>query len=427
MNARRARPSAPGVAAAVALAFAYGCSGEIATTPSGTAGDSARGGRGGSGGSGGSSGSVGGGGGSATAGEAGGGLAGSTGGGIAGSTGGNGASGGAAGSGSSGSGGTAGRGGTGGAAGGAGTSGANGGRGGNPGTGGGAGSGGAGGGGRGGSGGGGRGGTGGTGGSGGGAGRGGTGGTGGSAEMQPYKGVANSPCAARQMLGVTWYYNWTQSEEACGNGQGGQFVPMIWGHTGNEQSATGISNSITSFVNKGWGFVLGFNEPDNPSQSNIPVATAIALWPSFDNPAIKIGTPGTAANASPGMAWFTNYMNMLNANTALRADFLAIHWYGWNAGSCNATASELESYIRWAENFAGNRPIWITEWGCLNQSAPDVQTVVTFFNGAVAMFARHPRVVRYAWYPWATNHALVDSSGALTPLGTAFAAAPAYK
>lgn len=431
MNARRARPSARGIVVAVALAFAFGCSGEIATTPSGTAGDSARGGSGGE--STGGAGAVGSGG---SAGTTGGGLAGSTGGGIAGSTGGNGANGGAAGSnggtgsGLSGSGGAAGRGGSGGATGGGGTGGANGGRGGNAGTGGGGGSGGAGGGGSGGSGGAGRGGTGGGGSGGagrGGSGGGGTAGTGASAAMQPYKGVANSPCAARQMLGVTWYYNWTQSEEACSNGQGGQFVPMIWGHTGNEQSATGIATSITSFVNKGWGFVLGFNEPDNPSQSNIPVATAISLWPSFDNPAIKIGTPGTAANANPGMAWFTSYMNMLNANTALRADFMAIHWYGWNAGSCSAAASELESYVRWAENFAGNRPIWITEWGCLNQSAPDVQTVVNFFNGAVAMFARHPRVARHAWYPWATNHALVDSGGALTPLGTAFAAAPAYK
>jgi hypothetical protein len=227
---------------------------------------------------------------------------------------------------------------------------------------------------------------------------------------------------------VTWYYNWTQTEsEPCSNGQGGVFVPMIWGHTGNEQSATGISNSITSFVNKGYGFVLGFNEPDNTGQSNIPVAAAISLWPSFNNAAIKIGTPGTAANANPGMAWYSSFMNMLNADTALRADFMAIHWYGWNAGSCNATASELESYIKWAEGFAGNRPIWITEFGCLNDSAPDVPTVVTFFNGAVAMFAKHPRLVRYAWYPWATNLALVDSAGALTALGTAFAAAPAYK
>ena len=106
-------------------------------------------------------------------------------------------------------------------------------------------------------------GAGGRGGTGGGAGSSGASGTGGGA-MPPYKGVANSPCAARKMLGVTWYYNWTQTEsEPCSNGQGGQFVPMIWGHTGNEQSATGIASSITSFVNKGYGFVLGFNEPDN--------------------------------------------------------------------------------------------------------------------------------------------------------------------
>ncbi|HXU06109.1 MAG TPA: glycosyl hydrolase [Polyangia bacterium] len=406
----------------VALAHAWGCGGDSVTSTPGTGGGSARGGSAG-GEAGGTTGSAGTSGGAGTSGDAG-----TTGG--AGTIG-HGGTTGSAGSGATGAAGRGGVSGMSGSSGGAGAGGGTAGAGGATATGN-AGSGGGGGGGRGGRGGttgaagaGGRGGTGG----GGGAGTTGVGGGAGAAVgMQPYKGVANSPCAARTILGVTWYYNWAQTEsEPCSNGQGGQFVPMIWGHTGNEQSATGIANSITSFVNKNYAFVLGFNEPDNTGQSDIPVATAISLWPSFDNPAIKIGTPGTAANQNPGQAWFTSFMTMLNANTSLRADFMAIHWYGWNAGSCNATASELESYIRWAENFAGNRPIWITEFGCLNQSAPDVQTVTTFFNGAVAMFAKHPRVVRYAWYPWATNHALVDSSGALTALGTAFAAAPAYK
>jgi hypothetical protein len=260
------------------------------------------------------------------------------------------------------------------------------------------------------------------------SGRGGTSGNDGGPTMQPYKGVANSPCAARTALNVSWYYNWTQREtEPCSNGSGGEFVPMLWGHTGAEQSASGISSAIATMVSRGYKTVLGFNEPDNPSQSNIPVATAISLWPSFDNAAIRVGSPGTAANASPGQAWFTNFMNQLNANQSLRADFLAIHWYGWNAGSCDANASQLENYIRWAERFAGNRPIWITEWGCLNQSAPDATTVINFFKGAVAMFARHPRIERYAWYPWATNCGLNDASGNLTALGREYAAAPAYK
>jgi hypothetical protein len=157
------------------------------------------------------------------------------------------------------------------------------------------------------------------------------------------------------------------------------------------------------------------------------VATAISLWPSFNNAAILVGTAATSANSN-GQSWFTSYMNQVNASpTTLRADFIAMHWYGWNAGSCDAKASQLESYIKFIEGFSGNRPIWLTEWGCLNDSAPDTQTVVSFYNGALAVFARHPRIQRYAWYPWSTNNELNNSDGSLTALGQAYAAAPAYK
>jgi hypothetical protein len=259
--------------------------------------------------------------------------------------------------------------------------------------------------------------------------------------QQPFKGVANSPCADRTKLNTSWYYNWEQTTtEACSNGAGGVFVPMIWGHTGSEQSASGISSAVASFVSKGYPYVLGFNEPDNCTQSNIPVdsthpnssctavsSNAINLWPSFLNSAIKTVSPAAQANTS-GQAWTTTFFGDVNANsTALRTDVIGLHWYGWNAGSCDATASQLASYISWAEGIAGNRPIWLTEWGCLNLSAPDVQTVVNFYNAALAVFARHPRVQRYAWYPWSTNLALTNSDGSLTALGTAYAAAPAYK
>ncbi len=250
---------------------------------------------------------------------------------------------------------------------------------------------------------------------------------GGNANGAPFKGVANSPCAARTALNVSWYYNWTQGEsEPCTDGSGGDFVPMIWGHPGDEQDAQGIANDVASFVSGGYEYVLGFNEPDNSGQANILVDDAIGLWPSFDVAGIQVGSPATSANAA-GQAWFTDFTTQLNADTDLRADFLAIHWYGWNAGSCDAGATQLESYISWVENIAGNRPIWITEWGCLNQSAPDVQTVVDFYNGALAAFARHPRVERYAWYPWATNCGLVNDDGSLTALGEAYSAAPAYR
>ena len=253
-------------------------------------------------------------------------------------------------------------------------------------------------------------------------------GAGGAGGTVPFKGVANSPCADRTALNISWYYNWEQTEnEACSNGKGGVFVPMIWGHTGSEQSASGITSSISSFVSKGYPYVLGFNEPDNSTQSNIAVATAVSLWPSFLNPAIKTVSPAAQANTT-GQAWFTTFIGDVNANsTGLRTDVIGLHWYGWNAGSCDAAASQLNGYLNWAEGFAGNRPIWLTEWGCLNLSAPDVQTVVNFYKGALAVFAKHPRVQRYAWYPWSTNLALTNSDGSLTALGTAYAAAPSYK
>jgi hypothetical protein len=261
---------------------------------------------------------------------------------------------------------------------------------------------------------------------------GGSGGTG----VKPFKGVANSPCAARTLLKTAWYYNWEQAEkDPCTGGAGGEFVPMIWGHKGAEQTASSITTAVAGFVTRGHQHVLSFNEPDNcptppattGGQSCIPVATALSLLPAFDNPAIRVGSPATAANANPGQAWFNGFMSMLNADPSLRVDFLAIHWYGWNAGSCDPSATQLENYVKYAEAFAGNRPIWITEFGCLNQSNPDAATVEAFFKGAVAMFARHPRIERYAWYPWTTNNQLNNSDGSLTSLGTAFAAAAAYK
>jgi hypothetical protein len=254
-------------------------------------------------------------------------------------------------------------------------------------------------------------------------GTGGTAGAGGAA-AEPFKGVANSPCAARQALKVSWYYNWEQTEtEPCSDGSGGVFVPMVWGHTGSEQSSSGIMSAVASFVGKHQPYVMGFNEPDNSSQSNIPVATAISLWPSFLNPSIQVVSPATQANTT-GQTWFSSFMDQVNS-ASLRVDVVGIHWYGWNSGSCESNASTLESYIKGIEKITGDRPIWITEWGCLHDSAPDTQTVVKFFQGAITMFAKHPRIRRYAWYPWSTNNELNNSDGSLTDLGKVFASEPA--
>jgi hypothetical protein len=224
-------------------------------------------------------------------------------------------------------------------------------------------------------------------------------------------------------MNVSWYYNWMGSEnEACAQANGVEYVPMTWG----ADTAANIKTAVAGFASKGSKYVLGFNEPDNTTQSNVSVASALALLPAYDSPTIAIGTPATQANTT-GQAWFTQYMAGVAANTTLRADFIAIHWYGWNAGSCDAAASQLESYIKYAEGFPGNRPIWLTEWSCLYQSAPTAAGVIAFFNGALAVFAKHPRLARYAWYQWSPNCEVYNTDDTLTELGKVYAAAPAKK
>jgi Glycosyl hydrolase catalytic core len=242
-----------------------------------------------------------------------------------------------------------------------------------------------------------------------------SGGSAGALGASAYKGVANSECADLTTLNVSWWYNWTLSPGGCDKDE---FVPMISGK--NEKTPDAVAGALSSLANAGYHTVLGFNEPNKVDQANMTVDQVVTLWPSItSNPAIVVGSPSVSADAR---SWFEDFMAEVDAG-GLRVDFVTIHWYGWNAGSCN-TANELENHIVWAEQFG--LPIWITEWGCMNQSNPTPEVVEAFYPQAIAMFAEHPLVVRYAWYPWNTNNELVDT-GALTDLGNLFAAAPATK
>jgi hypothetical protein len=241
-------------------------------------------------------------------------------------------------------------------------------------------------------------------------------GTGGSSGNPPYKGVANSPAADLTALGATWCYNWTTSPQAsdCNNPL---FVPMIWG--GGD-----VAGALKAIGAAGYKTVLGFNEPNKTTQSNMTVDAAIALWPAMtSNPNIRVGSP---AVSDDGRAWLESFMTQVKAK-GLRVDFIAMHWYGWNAGSC--TSGQLEGAINWASKW--NLPIWITEFGCMGSSNPDEQTLLTFFNNSIAMLKNHPLIERYAWYPWNTynNLYVAGTTGVrtMTALGSAFLAAPQYR
>ena len=237
------------------------------------------------------------------------------------------------------------------------------------------------------------------------------------AGTQPTKGLgfnlAGSSCDDLKTLGLSWFYAWSATNP-CPTATI-EFVPQVWG---SWTKLTWVPTPAKA-VAKGAKALLGFNEPDGAGQANLTVDEAIALWPEMNLPGVLIGSPAVAGQDS----WLPNFMTEA-ASKNLRVDFIAVHWYGWDAGSCNDT-SALEGKIKWAEQW--QKPIWITEWSCRLQSVAVDQK---FLSDALVMLKKHPLVVRYAWFLSRStgdfaNAALLDSSGKATGIGTEYIAAPA--
>jgi hypothetical protein len=234
----------------------------------------------------------------------------------------------------------------------------------------------------------------------------------------PLKGVAFSTtagqCADLTKLGVSWYYNWSTTTQCTGI----EYVPEIWGDWTKLSWVPMPAKAVAG----GAKYLLGFNEPDGAGQANMTVDDALALWPSFDQPGVELGSPAVA-----GEGWLPDFMTGVAAKN-LRVDFIAVHWYGWDPGTCN-DPSQLEAKIKWAEQW--QRPIWLTEWSCRLQA---VDVVNKFYTDSLAMFKKHPLLVRYGWFETRSasdpddmdfnNATLLDVNGNPTALGNEYIAAP---
>ena len=225
-------------------------------------------------------------------------------------------------------------------------------------------------------------------------------------------GMDGATCGDLSKLALSWFYDWNTTT-SCGT-TSAEFVPQVWG----DWTKLSWVEPPAQAVSRGAKYLLGFNEPDHTDQGNVTVAQAIALWPSFNQPGVLIGSPAAA-----GTTWLDQFMQQVTAQR-LRVDFIAMHWYGWDPGTCD-NVSGLEGKIQWAEQY--HRPIWITELSCRNQGAAVVNK---FYVDALAMFERHPLVARYSWYlsratgEFATASLLDPVSGQPTTLGNSYISAP---
>jgi hypothetical protein len=199
---------------------------------------------------------------------------------------------------------------------------------------------------------------------------------------------------------------------------------MIWG-----------ASSQYSALPSGSRWVLGFNEPNFKSQSNLTAAQAATDWPAIETAAKATGalivSPavnfcGSSTNTSgcsdptvtDPYTWLKDFFNDC---TGCQVDAVAVHWY-------NCDLPSLKAYIEGNVDAGGGlqgfvqfgKPIWLTEFSCGGSSTVAQQKA--YMQAAVPWLESNPHVARYAWFSAGPipNAELQNSNGTLTDLGTTY-------
>jgi RNA polymerase sigma factor (sigma-70 family) len=223
--------------------------------------------------------------------------------------------------------------------------------------------------------------------------------------------------------GASWYYNWGATPNGITAPASVSYVPMIWG-TANVTSVT------LSQVSQEGHVLLGFNEPDMSSQSNMSAAQALDLWPKLMATGMTLGSPAVASGAATPGGWLDQFMTGAKAR-GYRVDFITVHWYGGDFATGSAV-QELESYLQ-AIYARYHLPIWVTEFALTSYSGgtatfPTEAQQAAFLTAATKMLDSLSYVQRYAWFALPTSSGsgttgLFNPGPAVTQVGQAFESA----
>lgn len=227
--------------------------------------------------------------------------------------------------------------------------------------------------------------------------------------------------------GLAWWYNW--ASQSPGADARIEFVPMLWG-----------GGSLGASIPTGSRYLLGFNEPNFNTQSNLTAQQAAAYWPMVE---AKAAAAGGIPIVSPGVNFcgsssdasqcsdpavtdpYTYLKDFFAACPGCKVDCIAVHWY-------NCDLPSLRAYIEGNTDSGGTlqgftqfgKPIWVTELAC--DSTHSVADQKAYMQAAVPYLESNPDVARYAWFSAKEipNAELANSDGSLTDLGETYVTLP---
>jgi hypothetical protein len=198
---------------------------------------------------------------------------------------------------------------------------------------------------------------------------------------------------------------------------------MIWGRA---QMSAQVANDVE--------WVMGFNEPELSTQSNITPTLGAELWRQMeqDYPDKRLVSP--SASLSWLSQWWNAYVGMYGQ--APRVDAVGSHCYGaWSAATAiSKCQSDADQTVAWTQAH-GVGEVWVTEFAHLPCWEGGEVGSIEFMQAMVAYYRQQPTITRWAWFqnayhgtePWSfgpdCNTSLVDiDTGQLTPMGEAYKA-----
>ena len=218
-------------------------------------------------------------------------------------------------------------------------------------------------------------------------------------------------------LDAKWFYSWgpVKPEEVPAEIE---FVPMIWGKY-NARRPQLILSLKSQFAAGDVKYLMGFNEPDASTQSNLSVDEAVGLWPRLMEAGVPLASPSCV---HPDRDWMKEFMNQVDEQN-LRVDYVCVHSYG------GPNADALVDRLRKVHDMYG-KPLWITEFAVgdwraksIEENSHSPERIAKFMRRVIPRLEKLDFVHRYAWYSAPGdnaalgNSALFNEEGQLTELG----------
>ena len=163
---------------------------------------------------------------------------------------------------------------------------------------------------------------------------------------------------------------------------------MIWGYNPRWKPET-------YYVDDRYDVVMGFNEPNHKSQSNLSSQEAADAWyiveQAADGKAIVSPAAahcGSSCHSTNYTVWFDEFFFFLCGNSdrpPCRVDYIATHMYYCKAGQTMRKIDELYKKYK--------LKIWLTEFAC--PYATDPQEELDYMKAVLPLLEESDQVYRY--------------------------------